>query len=103
MVIAGGFHGSVSGDVLAYTLPNALSMKRNDKVCSLYGSQIRLVAGSKRKLLHCRADGTAGRGAIGLSQILVAVKAKPAFSNDLVLIFVYSAGRIEWDFDILSG
>ena len=60
LVIAGGFHGSVSGDVLAYTLPNALSMKRNDKVCSLYGSQIRLVAGSRRKLLHSRADGTGG-------------------------------------------
>ena len=43
LIIAGGFHGSVTGDVLAYTLPNALSMKRNDKVCSLYGSQIRLV------------------------------------------------------------
>ena len=61
LVIAGGFHGSVSGDVLAYTLPNALSMKRNDKVCSLYGSQIRLVAGSRRKLLHRRANGTGGR------------------------------------------
>ena len=69
MVIAGGFHGSVSGDVLAYTLPNALSMKRNDKVCSLYGSQIRLVAGPRRKLLHSRADGTGeGAGPIGLSK-----------------------------------
>ena len=105
MVIAGGFHGSVSGDVLAYTLPNALSMKRNDKVCSLYGSQIRLVAGSRRKLLHSRADGIGGRGrgAIGLSQILVAVKANPAISNDLVLIFVYTVGPAEWGFDILSG
>ena len=66
MVIAGGFHGSVSGDVLAYTLPNALSMKRNDKVCSLYGSQIRLVAGSRRKLLHCTAGPTElGEGAGG--------------------------------------
>ena len=80
-------------------------MKRNDKVCSLYGSQIRLVAGSRRKLLHCRADGTGGRGrgAIGLSQVLVAVKAKPAISNDLVLIFAYPAGPVEWGFDILSG
>ena len=105
MVIAGGFHGSVSGDVLAYTLPNALSMKRNDKVCSLYGSQIRLVDGSRRKLLHSRADGTGGRGrgAIGLSQILVTVKAKHAISNDLLLIFVLSAGPAEWVFDILSG
>ena len=107
MVIAGGFHGSVSGDVLAYTLPNALSMKRNDKVCSLYGSQIRLVAGSRRKLLHSRADRTEGRergrGVIGLSQILVAVKANPAISNDLVLIFVHSAGPVEWGFDILSS
>ena len=55
--------------------------------------------------LHCRADGTGGRGrgAIGLSQILVAVKAKPAISNDLVLIFVYPTGPVEWGFDILSG
>ena len=42
-------------------------------------------------------------GGIGLSQILVAVKAKPAISNDLVLIFVYPAGPAEWGFDILSG
>ena len=39
-VISGGFHGTVSGDVLAYTLPYGLSLKRNDKVCSHYGSQI---------------------------------------------------------------
>ena len=82
LVIAGGFHGSVSGDVLAYTLPNALSMKRNDKVCSLYGSQIRLVDGSRRKLLHSRADGTEGRGrggGIGLSQIFGCCESKTCF------------------------
>ena len=78
MVIAGGFHGSVSGDVLAYTLPNALSMKRNDKVCSLYGSQIRLVAGSRRKLLHSSADGI-GEGAKFWSLLLEANPLKPCY------------------------
>ena len=32
LLISGGYHGSVSGDVLAYTLPYGLSLKRNDKV-----------------------------------------------------------------------
>ena len=32
LLISGGYHGSLSGDVLAYTLPKALSKKRNDKV-----------------------------------------------------------------------
>ncbi len=39
LIISGGFHGSLSGDVLAYTFPYPLAMKRNDKVCSHYGSQ----------------------------------------------------------------
>ncbi len=40
LYFTGGFHGSVSGDVLAYTLPKGLATKRNDQVCSHYGSQI---------------------------------------------------------------
>ena len=40
LIISGGFHGTVSGSVLAYTLPFGLSMKRNDKICSHYGSQV---------------------------------------------------------------
>ena len=40
LIISGGFHGTVSGDVLAYTLPKGLSVKRNDRVCGHYGSQI---------------------------------------------------------------
>ena len=41
LLISGGYHGSVSGDVLAYTLPYGLSLKRNDKV--LYVSSSHLV------------------------------------------------------------
>ena len=39
LIISGGFQGTVSGAVLAYTLPYGLSMKRHNP-CSNYGSQI---------------------------------------------------------------
>ena len=39
LIISGGFHGTVSGAVLAYTLPYGLSLKRHNS-CSNYGSQI---------------------------------------------------------------
>ena len=32
LIISGGYHGSISSDILAYTLPYGLSLKRNDKV-----------------------------------------------------------------------
>ena len=40
LLISGGYHGSVSGDVLAYTLPYGLSLKRNDKVLYVRSSHL---------------------------------------------------------------
>ena len=49
LAVVGGFHGTVSNTMLAYTLPSSLTPGPN-KRCSRYSSQVRL--GSKASIIQ---------------------------------------------------